>query len=212
MSQISLASAKVKTLVADLVITGAVASGALTKLTCVAHGLETGDILQVTGVTGTVEANGQWTVTRVTADTFTLDGSTFLNAYVSGGAAKHIGFATAAGTVDNSVFTTKPDFTLKARLEYLDSGANARIIFEDAADTAFATRQPVAVFQAPGKVGGTTAGAFSGKAGELEKQYMTKSYDVPDVRMAASGDVLRAKIFISGGAGKSAQFSAWMEY
>jgi hypothetical protein len=45
-----------------------------------------------------------------------------------------------------------------------------------------------------------------------DKNWSVKKADVPDARMAASGDVLRAKVFISGGAGKSCQFSAWMEY
>lgn len=67
-------------------ITGAVAVGPLIQITTnVAHNLTTGQYVKITGVLGTVEANGIWTITSTGANTFTLDGSTFANAYVSGG-------------------------------------------------------------------------------------------------------------------------------
>ena len=51
----------------------------------VAHGLQTGDRVTITGVVGNTAANGTFNVTRVSADTFSLDGSTGNGAYVSGG-------------------------------------------------------------------------------------------------------------------------------
>lgn len=45
----------------------------------------TGAQLAVNGIVGTVEANGPWTVTVIDATHFDLQGSTFTNAYVSGG-------------------------------------------------------------------------------------------------------------------------------
>jgi hypothetical protein len=41
--------------------------------------------VQIYGVLGTVEANGTWTITFTGANTFTLNGSTFTNAWTSGG-------------------------------------------------------------------------------------------------------------------------------
>jgi hypothetical protein len=67
-------------------ITGAVSgTGSRIRLTATAHGLDTGQQVTVSGVVGTTEANGQWTAVVVTANTVELAGSTFTNAYSSGG-------------------------------------------------------------------------------------------------------------------------------
>lgn len=73
--------------IAGTAVTNAVTSGGLIKLTTsTAHGLVAGDPVFVTGVTGTTEANGAWYVAAVpTTTTFTLAGSIFTNAYLSGG-------------------------------------------------------------------------------------------------------------------------------
>lgn len=54
-------------------------------VTCAGHGLTTGARVTVSGVTGNTAANGTFTVTRVDANTFSLDGSTGTGAYGSGG-------------------------------------------------------------------------------------------------------------------------------
>jgi len=58
-------------------------------------GAGTGDSVTISGVTGTTEANGTWTVTKINDNTHDLQGSTFTNAYVSGGTAinNSIGFS-----------------------------------------------------------------------------------------------------------------------
>lgn len=67
-------------------ITNAISGTAgVVRLTATAHGFSTGNIVGVSGVTGTTEANGGWMITKVDNDNFELDGSTFVNAYVSGG-------------------------------------------------------------------------------------------------------------------------------
>ena len=72
--------------VAGKTITAAANNGSgLIRLTATAHGFSTGCRVRVGFVAGTTEANATWTVTRITADTFDLQGSTFTNAYVSGG-------------------------------------------------------------------------------------------------------------------------------
>lgn len=59
-------------------------SGAV-RITSVGHGLITDESVTVYGVLGATGANGTRLVTRVTADTFDLQGSTFGGAYTSGG-------------------------------------------------------------------------------------------------------------------------------
>jgi hypothetical protein len=71
-------------------ITGAANNGSgLIRITATAHSFATGNRITVSGVGGTVEANGsKWPITVITANTFDLQGSTFTNAYTSGGTAK----------------------------------------------------------------------------------------------------------------------------
>lgn len=67
-------------------ITGAANAGGLIRITAPAHGFSTGNVVDVSGVVGTTEANRTaWTVTVIDANTFDLQGSAFVNAYVSGG-------------------------------------------------------------------------------------------------------------------------------
>lgn len=54
-------------------------------ITSTAHGLTTGARVTITGVGGNTAANGTWIITRQTADTFSLDGSTANGAYTTGG-------------------------------------------------------------------------------------------------------------------------------
>ncbi len=49
------------------------------------HGQKTGDRIYILGTVGTTEANGLWTVTVISTTQIDLQGSTFTNAYVSGG-------------------------------------------------------------------------------------------------------------------------------
>ncbi len=57
----------------------------LIRITATSHGYITGDIVTISGVAGTTEANGTWTVTRISANSFDLQGSMYINAYISGG-------------------------------------------------------------------------------------------------------------------------------
>lgn len=62
------------------------------------HLFSTADVVVVSDVVGTTEANGTWTITVIDATHFDLDGSTFANAYVSGGIADDTSL-TPAGTM-----------------------------------------------------------------------------------------------------------------
>jgi hypothetical protein len=54
-------------------------------VTSTGHGLSTGNHINITGVTGNTAANGNFFVTAIDSNTFSLNGSTGNGAYVSGG-------------------------------------------------------------------------------------------------------------------------------
>jgi hypothetical protein len=57
----------------------------LIRITSTAHGLTTNDTVFIAGVGGTKEANGTWAVTVVSTTQFTLQSSTYANAWTGGG-------------------------------------------------------------------------------------------------------------------------------
>lgn len=65
-------------------ITGATNASPIV-VTITAHGYETGDQATIVGVLGNTAANGNWTITALTANTFSLDDSTGNGSYTSGG-------------------------------------------------------------------------------------------------------------------------------
>ena len=69
-------------------ITGAADNGGgLIRITCLNHAFFTQDRIQIAGVNGTTEAVGKWPITVISGNTFDLQGSAFVHAYVSGGTA-----------------------------------------------------------------------------------------------------------------------------
>jgi hypothetical protein len=66
-------------------ISGAVTNGGLIRITSAVHGFTTGDTVTIAAVGGTTEANDDWTITVISTTVFDLVGSTFANAYTSGG-------------------------------------------------------------------------------------------------------------------------------
>lgn len=58
-------------------------------LTSVAHGFNTGDTLNISGINGLTGANGRFNITKVDADSYSLDGSVGGGVYTSGGIAYH---------------------------------------------------------------------------------------------------------------------------
>lgn len=68
-------------------ITGTNNSAGKVRIECAAHGYSNGQLVYISNVNGTTEANGVWVVGNAIGDPdeFTLTGSTYANAYVSGG-------------------------------------------------------------------------------------------------------------------------------
>lgn len=68
-------------------ITGATNATPIVITTSVAHLFATGDTVVVSGVLGNTAANGTWTITKISATTFSLATSVGSGAYTSGGTA-----------------------------------------------------------------------------------------------------------------------------
>lgn len=202
MAQLNFALASALTIQANATVSAMTGVNALIAVTTsAAHGLNTGDIVQISGVASPAgAANGQWVITKTSATAFTLNNSLGSGTWASGGTVVHIGTSSPALLVDNTVFTAVPNFTLFGRVEVL-TGSNVRFAFFDAADASFVTEQPLF--------------AFEDVAGVAKSYDVTESHkyeDLPDARMAASGDNLRVKIYLNGGPGATATWSAWLRY
>lgn len=128
--------------VAGTSITNAQNNGGLIKITTSTnHGLTTDDAVFIQDVLGTTEANGAWYVTVLTATTFNLQGSTFANAYVSGGtvyvptvatfvadvAGSASGSYNASGVLDVHTVTTAVTALVGVSVDNLDIWAGSDI-------------------------------------------------------------------------------------
>jgi hypothetical protein len=79
------ATARKRQTVTYQTLTGAAVTneGGLVKITLTAHGYVTGDRVYVKDVVGVTVANGQWYVTRIDNNNFTLDESVFAGTYTN---------------------------------------------------------------------------------------------------------------------------------
>jgi hypothetical protein len=90
-------------------VSGTSSSGGLIKITTsLAHGLSTGDNVLISDVTGTTEANGTWSVVVVDATSFTLTGSTYVHAWISGGLVRPKDYKSVNDNFANAVMWSKP--------------------------------------------------------------------------------------------------------
>jgi hypothetical protein len=72
---------------ANMVISAATVASPIVITITSEHPFQTGDLITVTGCTGNTNANGAWTITRVDATHFSLNGSTGNSAYTGNGLA-----------------------------------------------------------------------------------------------------------------------------
>ncbi|CAB4155744.1 hypothetical protein UFOVP673_19 [uncultured Caudovirales phage] len=79
------ATARKRQTIAYQTLTGSAVTnqGGLVKITFTSHGYVTGDRVYVKDVVGVTVANGQWYVTRIDANNFTLDDSVFAGTYTN---------------------------------------------------------------------------------------------------------------------------------
>lgn len=108
-------------------ISGAANNGSgLIRITAIAHGYSTNDVVYIDEIGGTVEAKGKWTITVITSDTFDLVGSTFTNAYTSGGIVTKTPITILKGHTFVDTDGTETDIVVG-----LDSNNNMRIYVYD---------------------------------------------------------------------------------
>lgn len=91
----------------------------LIRITSPAHGLTTNDTVSIAGVGGTVAANGMWAVTVVSTTQFTLQSSTYANAWTGGGGV-YTGWRLQASL-------ESPDFDCVATLSVIERSASGAV-------------------------------------------------------------------------------------
>ncbi len=92
------------------------------------HGLQTGNVVTITGVGGNTNANGTFTITRTGANTFTLDGTTGNSNYTTGGAWHITGLYKLAITVSaGNGFEVGKQY--QVRLDWASSGNLSKTVY-----------------------------------------------------------------------------------
>jgi hypothetical protein len=112
----------------------AAANTAPIVITTNAHSLQTGDKIVVEGVEGLTGANGTWIVTNLTADTFSLDGSSGNADYRSSGT-WHRGVA----TINYSNLPVTDDPKIQFRQVFRTRHGDPNTVFLDIESTTFST-------------------------------------------------------------------------
>lgn len=158
--------------------------------TTTAHGLLTGDFVQVAGVTTDTSVNGNVAVSAVGSPT------TFSIATAGIGTAGGLSASSASFAYPISSFTG--DWTLRLRLESLTAAKNVEIAFEDSVDgitwiTRFAKNVKGAV--------GT---------GAMLDLITLRKYDYPSFRFGTANAVIRVNV-MSIDSAATAVVSAWFE-
>jgi hypothetical protein len=82
---------------ASVAISNVTGTGPLEVTTGAAHGMLTGDEVDIFGVQGAVGANGSWIVTVIDATHYTLNGSSATAAYTTGGTSQSVVFSGNVG-------------------------------------------------------------------------------------------------------------------
>lgn len=121
------------------VVTGVANNGSgLIRVTVASHGWVNNDVIQILTVGGTVESHGSWLITKITDNTFDLIGSTFTNAYTSGGTAQNINAKAVVLTtaVNQIIDNCEIDWTVGAQttsaaidiIDWKEGSSSVRII------------------------------------------------------------------------------------
>jgi hypothetical protein len=154
-------------------VSGAVNNGSgLIRLTVNTTGWTTGDIKTIASVGGTTEANGTWTITVINGTTIDLQGSTFANAYTSGGYVE--GSIDDLGiSLDDFEAATRPDIAIA------DSAHKIAFFTGDAVEATVETAEQSAIDKRLFVRGGfpvTDADTLYASVGRRENMFATPSY------------------------------------
>lgn len=178
--------------------------GGLIIVTTAANTLESGDIVQLSGTVGTVEANGQWIVTVIDTTHFTLNNSTFANAYVSGGTVAHCGYSTPLTAFNNTFFLNTPiDLTGKFLVQSAPMNSTFRWSIDDAGlgDATYLSAMP-----------GPTGGYAGGASAKSDYLWSFLYSDFPDLRLQIENTWRLRVLFGHPVVGETITFSFWVEY
>ena len=173
-------------------ITGATNASPIVVTTTSAHGLLTGDQVQIAGVVGNTAANGLFLATFLTATTFSLQGSTGNGVYTSGGAVSQA--LDISGVLN--------DWTLKLRVESLTVAKKIQIALQDSVDGFVNDIVTRATVNVQGQI--MSSPTFAAKDFEWRK------YDVPSTRFGVANARLRLSV-LAVDAAATAVVSAWYE-
>lgn len=130
-------------------VTGAVSAGGLIRLTCVAHGLFTGDFAGVVGVGGVPAATGEWQVTKVDDDHIDLQGSTFAGSYTTGGV--------VSGYCPATIARINRSSGLIIEGSYSEGAGDAHYLFEKQTESSSSNSNQVVTIRNATAIGGCPA-------------------------------------------------------
>ena len=125
-------------------ITGANNANPL-KITCPAHGYSTGDKVFISGVGGNANANGGYTITKLTADEFTLDGRSGVGAgsYTSGG--EVYSFTAIPKSSNGTAIATGSGITGHVLIQIVDSNGTVRDVTQQILSMGMTEGEPNAI-------------------------------------------------------------------
>jgi hypothetical protein len=176
-------------------------SGLIEVTTTAAHGLVTGDIVQLFGTVGAVASNGQWIVTVTSATVFTLNNSTWGATYVSGGSVAHIGYSTTAFNATFFPEGISPEMTLKVKVQSCPEGQKMRWAFDDGFDPTFATTPT-----------GPTGAYAGGASSSSDWAWSVLAFEFPDLNIQMVNNYWRFRmLWGSPVVGNTIVLSVWIE-
>lgn len=129
-------------------------SGLVRVTTTAAHGLSDGDGVNITGIVGTTEANGSWTITYVDTTKFDLVGSAFANAYVSDGTVYPTDYKALNDDYKNAIMWSKnqqSEHVPTKNLSYIGSANDEVLAVVGLKDSLFIIKKKDGVYRLTGE-------------------------------------------------------------
>ncbi len=99
-------------------------------VTCASHGLTTGELVTISEVVGNIAANGRWVITRIDANSFSLDDSSGVGEYDSGGVWKQ-----GASTINYTSVDAPSDSRVTSRQILRTKDGDANTVYIDVETT-----------------------------------------------------------------------------
>lgn len=123
-------------------ITGATNANPI-KITCPAHGYSTGDKVFISNVGGNTNANGGYTITKVDADHFTLNGRAGNASYTSGG--QVYSFTAIPKSSNGTAIATGSGITGRILIQIVDANGTVRDVTQQILSMGMTEGEPNAI-------------------------------------------------------------------